>query len=135
MLGIDPAANVAKVARARGIPTEVAFFGAKTAERLRARGETADLVAAKNVLAHVPDINDFVQGIATLLKPQGVFTVEFPHLLNLIKEVQFDTIYHEHFTYLSLLAVERVFRPQRHCAFSTSKRFRPMAVRCGSLPA
>lgn len=109
VLGIDPAANVAKVARARGIPTEVAFFGARTAERLRARGEAADLVTAKNVLAHVPDINDFVQGIATILKSQGVFTVEFPHLLNLIKEVQFDTIYHEHFSYLSLLAVERVF--------------------------
>jgi SAM-dependent methyltransferase len=108
-LGIDPAANVAKVAQARGIPTEVAFFGANTAERLRTRGETADLVAAKNVLAHVPDMNDFIQGIVTLLKPQGVFTVEFPHLLNLIKEIQFDTIYHEHFTYLSLLAVERVF--------------------------
>lgn len=109
VLGIDPAANVAKVAQARGIVTEVAFFGARTAERLRARGEAADLVAAKNVLAHVPDIDDFVQGTAMLLKPQGVFTVEFPHLLNLIKEVQFDTIYHEHFTYLSLLAVERVF--------------------------
>lgn len=109
VLGVDPAANVAEVARTRGIPTEVAFFGAMTAECLRARGEAADLLAAKNVLAHVPDINDFVQGIATLLKPQGVFTVEFPHLLNLIKEVQFDTIYHEHFTYLSLLAVERVF--------------------------
>ena len=110
VLGIDPAANVAKTARSRGIPTEVAFFGAKTAERLRARGEAADLLAAKNVLAHVPDINDFVRGIAALLRPQGVFTVEFPHLLNLIREVQFDTIYHEHFTYLSLLAVERVFR-------------------------
>ena len=109
VLGIDPAANVAKVAQARGIPTEVAFFDANTAERLRSRGETADLLAAKNVLAHVPDINEFVQGIATLLKPQGVFTVEFPHLLNLIKEVQFDTIYHEHYTYLSLLAVERIF--------------------------
>jgi SAM-dependent methyltransferase len=109
VLGVDPAANVANVARARGIPTEVAFFGTKTAERLRARGETADLLVAKNVLAHVPDINDFVQGIATLLKLHAVFTVEFPHLLNLIKEVQFDTIYHEHFTYLSLLAVERVF--------------------------
>jgi SAM-dependent methyltransferase len=109
VLGIDPAANVVKAAQARGVPTEVAFFGAKTAQRLRAQGEAADLLAAKNVLAHVPDINDFVQGIATLLKPQGVFTVEFPHLLNLIKEVQFDTIYHEHFTYLSLLAIERVF--------------------------
>jgi SAM-dependent methyltransferase len=109
VLGIDPAGNVAQVARSRGIPTEVAFFGRDTAERLRARGESADLLAAKNVLAHVPDINDFVAGIAILLKPQGVFTVEFPHLLNLINEVQFDTIYHEHFTYLSLLAVERVF--------------------------
>jgi SAM-dependent methyltransferase len=109
VLGIDPAANVAKVAQARRVPTEVAFFGENTAQRLRARGDLADLLAAKNVLAHVPDINDFVKGVATLLKPQGVFTVEFPHLLNLIKEVQFDTIYHEHFTYLSLLAVERVF--------------------------
>jgi SAM-dependent methyltransferase len=109
VLGIDPAANVAKVAQARGVPTEVAFFGVRTAQRLRARGEFADLLAAKNVLAHVPDINDFVRGVVTLLKPQGVFTVEFPHLLNLIKQVQFDTIYHEHFTYLSLLAVERVF--------------------------
>jgi SAM-dependent methyltransferase len=109
VLGIDPAANVVKAAQARGVPTEVAFFGARTAQRLRARGEAADLLAAKNVLAHVPDINDFVQGIATLLKPQGVFTVEFPHLLNLIREVQFDTIYHEHFAYLSLLAIERVF--------------------------
>ena len=106
--GIDPAANIAKVALARGIPTEVAFFGARTAEGLRVRGEAADLVTAKNVLAHVPDVNDFVLGIAAILKPQGVFTVEFPHLLNLIKEVQFDTIYHEHFSYFSLLAVERV---------------------------
>jgi SAM-dependent methyltransferase len=109
VLGIDPAANVAIVAQARGIPTEVAFFGAKTAHRLHTHGEIADLLAAKNVLAHVPDINDFVKGVATLLKPQGVFTVEFPHLLNLIRQVQFDTIYHEHFTYLSLLAIERVF--------------------------
>jgi SAM-dependent methyltransferase len=109
ILGIDPAANVAKVAESRGVPTEVAFFGAATACRLLARGDAADLLAAKNVLAHVPDINDFVEGVAILLKPAGVFTVEFPHLLNLIKDVQFDTIYHEHFTYLSLLAVEKVF--------------------------
>jgi SAM-dependent methyltransferase len=109
VLGIDPAANVATAAQARGVPTEVAFFGAKTAARLRARGEQADLLAAKNVLAHVPDINDFVKGVTALLNPNGVFTVEFPHLLNLIKEVQFDTIYHEHFSYLSLLAVARVF--------------------------
>jgi SAM-dependent methyltransferase len=109
VLGVDPAANVAAVARERGVPTDVAFFGADTARRLAAHGETADLLAAKNVLAHVPDINDFVAGLAILLKPQGVFSVEFPHLLNMIEQVQFDTIYHEHFTYLSLLAVERIF--------------------------
>jgi SAM-dependent methyltransferase len=109
VLGVDPAANVAAVARERGVLTEVAFFGVETARRLAARGDSADLLAAKNVLAHVPDINDFVAGLAILLKPQGVFSVEFPHLLNMIEQVQFDTIYHEHFTYLSLLAVERIF--------------------------
>lgn len=108
-LGIEPAANVAASARAKGVPTEVAFFGTATAQRLAAAGHQADLLVAKNVLAHVPDINDFVAGIAILLRADGVFTVEFPHLLNLIRGVQFDTIYHEHFTYLSLLAVERIF--------------------------
>ncbi len=108
-LGVEPAANVAEVARANGIPTEIAFFGAETAHRLAREGRSADLLVAKNVLAHVPNINDFVEGVRILLKPTGVFTVEFPHLLNLIKDVQFDTIYHEHFTYLSLVAVERVF--------------------------
>ena len=117
------------MARARGILTEVAFFGARTAERLRARGEAADLVTAKNVLAHVPDVNDFVLGIAAILKPQGVFTVEFPHLLNLLKEVQFDTIYHEHISYLSQLAVELVFK-RNNMQISTSKRLRPTAARC-----
>ena len=112
VLGVEPAANVAKTAIARGVPTEVAFFGAATAERLAAEGWSADLLAAKNVLAHVPDINDFVAGVQTLLKPEGVFTVEFPHLLNLIAGVQFDTIYHEHFTYLSLLAVRTI--AERH---------------------
>ena len=109
VLGVEPAANVAATAIARGVPTDIAFFGADTARRLVAEGGAADLVAAKNVLAHVPDINDFVAGVALLLKPDGVFTVEFPHLLNLIREVQFDTIYHEHYTYLSLLALERIF--------------------------
>jgi SAM-dependent methyltransferase len=109
VLGVDPAANVAAVAKERGVPTEVAFFGTETARRLAARGDAADLLAAKNVMAHVPDINDFVSGLAILLKPEGVFSVEFPHLLNMIEQVQFDTIYHEHFTYLSLLAVERIF--------------------------
>jgi SAM-dependent methyltransferase len=109
VLGIEPSANTAVVARERGVPTEVRFFGRATADWLVSRGEQADLLAAKNVLAHVPDINDFVAGVVRVLKPQGVFTVEFPHLLRMSEACQFDTIYHEHFTYLSLLAVERVF--------------------------
>ena len=109
VLGVEPAANVAEVAVARGVPTEVAFFGVETAERLVTRGLRADLTAANNVLAHVPDLRDFAAGFAILLKDEGVSTFEFPHLLNLIRETQFDTIYHEHFSYLSLTAVERVF--------------------------
>jgi SAM-dependent methyltransferase len=108
-LGVEPAANVAAVAQARGIPTEIAFFGMDTARRLARAGHAADLIVAKNVLAHVPDIHDFVAGLQVLLKPDGVHTVEFPHLLNLIEQAQFDTIYHEHFTYLSVLAIERIF--------------------------
>ena len=108
VLGVEPAANVASVAIANGIPTEIAFFGTDTAERLKARGQ-ADLMCANNVLAHVPDLNDFVAGLAVLLKPSGTITVEFPHLLRLISECQFDTIYHEHFSYFSLLVVDRVF--------------------------
>jgi SAM-dependent methyltransferase len=108
-LGIEPAANVAEAAIARGVPTEVAFFGEETARRLVSNGRSADLVAATNVLAHVPDIGDFARGVAALLKPEGAFVVEFPHLLSLIREVQFDTIYHEHFTYLSLLALRGIF--------------------------
>lgn len=108
VLGVEPAANVAEVARAKGIATEVAFFGRDTARALVSRGFAADLTAANNVLAHVPDIGDFVAGFAEILKPEGVSTFEFPHLLNLIRELQFDTIYHEHFSYLSLVAVERV---------------------------
>ena len=112
VLGVEPAANVAEVAREKGIPTEVAFFGAATAARLHRSHGPADLMAANNVLAHVPDINDFVAGFAALLAPEGVVTFEFPHLLELIRECQFDTIYHEHFSYLSLLAVERIL--ERH---------------------
>jgi SAM-dependent methyltransferase len=108
VLGIEPAANVAKVAEENGVRTEVAFFGRETAGRLCAKGLAADLMAANNVLAHVPDLNDFVGGFPIMLKPDGVATFEFPHLLNLINEVQFDTIYHEHFSYLSLLAVEKI---------------------------
>jgi len=112
VLGVEPAANVAKAAVEKGIPTDVAFFGQETARRLRARGVVPDLIAANNVLAHVPDLNDFVAGFKTLLAPAGTITVEFPHLMRLISELQFDTIYHEHFSYFSLLAVEKVF--ERH---------------------
>jgi SAM-dependent methyltransferase len=111
-LGVEPAANVAAVARAAGIPTEVAFFGAETAARLRDAGHAADLMAANNVLAHVPDIHDFVEGFRVLLKPEGVATFEFPHLLRMIEERQFDTIYHEHFSYLSLGVVAQIL--ERH---------------------
>jgi len=92
VLGVEPAANVARVAIASGVPTEIAFFGRAVAENLRAGGHTADLIAANNVLAHVPDINDFVAGLKTLLRPGGTLTVEFPHLLNLLRFRQFDTI-------------------------------------------
>ena len=109
VLGVEPSANTAQAAIAKGVATDISFFGLATAQRLAAEGHAADLLAAKNVLAHVPDINDFVAGVAALLKPQGVFTVEFPHLLRTIEGVQFDTIYHEHYTYLSLLAVETIF--------------------------
>jgi len=115
VLGIEPTANTAEAARARAVPTEVMFFGEATGRELAARGVRADLMAANNVLAHVPDIGDFVAGFQHVLKPAnenggGVLTFEFPHLLNLIEKVQFDTIYHEHFSYLSLLAVEQVLR-------------------------
>lgn len=109
VLGIEPAANVAQVAIRKGIPTEVAFFGEETAKRLADRGQRADLMAANNVLAHVPGIRDFLGGFAIMLKPEGIVTFEFPHVLNLLREIQFDTIYHEHFSYLSLVAVEKVF--------------------------
>jgi 2-polyprenyl-3-methyl-5-hydroxy-6-metoxy-1,4-benzoquinol methylase len=110
VLGVDPAANCAEVAeRERGVPTLARFFGADLARELVADGRAADIIAANNVLAHVPDINDFVAGFAILLKPDGVLTVEFPHLLQMIEANYFDTIYHEHYSYLSLLAVERLF--------------------------
>ncbi|MFY9314136.1 MAG: class I SAM-dependent methyltransferase [Burkholderiales bacterium] len=107
--GIEPAANVAKVAVARGVPTLCDFFGERLAGELARGGRAADLVVANNVLAHVPDINDFVAGVRLLLKPGGVATFEFPSLLNLLAELQFDTIYHEHFSYLSLSFVAAFF--------------------------
>lgn len=108
-LGIEPTTSTANAARAKGIEIIGEFFGVKLARQLVAQGKQADLTAANNVLAHVPDINDFVGGFATLLKPSGVATFEFPHLLRLVSENQFDTIYHEHYSYLSLTAVKRIF--------------------------
>jgi SAM-dependent methyltransferase len=108
-LGIEPTSGTAKAAREKGIETIEDFFGVRLARDLSAQGKQADLMAANNVLAHVPDINDFVSGFATLLKPTGVATFEFPHLLRLVAENQFDTIYHEHYSYLSLTAVRRIF--------------------------
>ncbi len=107
--GIEPTASTAAAARTRGIPIVEDFFGVRLAQELAAQGKQADLMVANNVLAHVPDINDFVAGFTTLLKPQGVATFEFPHLMRLVNENQFDTIYHEHFSYLSLGTVGRIF--------------------------
>ncbi|MGD0785816.1 MAG: class I SAM-dependent methyltransferase [Sedimentisphaerales bacterium] len=108
-IGIEPAANTAKVAEKKGIHTIEDFFSVKLAKQLANEGKTADLILGNNVLAHTPDINDFVEGLRIALKPEGTITMEFPHLLNLIKFNQFDTIYHEHFSYLSLLAVGKIF--------------------------
>jgi hypothetical protein len=116
--GVDPAANCARVAEAkRGVPTLVRFFGVETACDMVRDGLAADLIAANNVMAHVPDLNDFVGGLKILLKTEGVVTVEFPHLLQLIEGVYFDTIYHEHYSYLSLLAVERLLARHGLAAF------------------
>ncbi|MGE0417909.1 MAG: methyltransferase domain-containing protein [Acetobacteraceae bacterium] len=121
VLGIEPAINVAASARRIGIPTETVFFGADTAMEIAAQHGRADLIAANNVLAHVPDIFGFVAGFAAVLRPNGVVTFEFPHLLNLLEEVQFDTIYHEHYSYLSLLVVERVLRSTGLRAFDVER--------------
>src|ERR1700722_6362458 len=107
-LGIEPAANVAKVALEKGVPTISKFFGTKVAKELVSERGGADLVLGNNVLAQVPDLNDFVEGLKILLKPSGVLTLEFPHLLRLMESNEFDTIYHEHFSYFSLLATERI---------------------------
>lgn len=109
VLGIEPAANVAKVAEEKGIPSLVKFFGVSTAKELVNQGIQADLLLGNNVLAHVPDLNNFVAGMKIVLKPDGILTMEFPHVLRLILQNQFDTIYHEHFSYFSFLTVEKVF--------------------------
>jgi 2-polyprenyl-3-methyl-5-hydroxy-6-metoxy-1,4-benzoquinol methylase len=109
VLGIEPAANVAGVAQNKGIPTRIEFFGSKLARQLIDEGLQADLIVANNVLAHVPELNDFVGGLKLLLKPHGLITLEFPHLMKLILHNQFDTIYHEHFSYFSFSTAEKVF--------------------------
>lgn len=108
-LGIEPAANVAKAAIAKGVPTRVEFFGENSAQKMRSEGIHADLIIGNNVLAQVPDLCDFTKGMKILLKPEGVITLEFPHLVKLVDEHQLDTIYHEHFSYFSMLSVTRCF--------------------------
>jgi predicted TPR repeat methyltransferase len=108
VLGVEPAANVAAAAEAKGVPTRVAFFGRAVAEELVGKGLAADLIVGNNVLAQVPDLNGFMAGIATLLKPEGVVTLEFPHLERTIQGNQFDQVYHEHFSYFSVTAIEHL---------------------------
>ncbi len=107
--GVEPAANAAEIARQKGIDVVCDFFGTETAKKLAEERGKSDLILGNNVLAHVPDINGFVEGMKVLLKDSGTITMEFPHLLNLIKEMQFDTIYHEHFSYFSLFTVKKIF--------------------------
>jgi 2-polyprenyl-3-methyl-5-hydroxy-6-metoxy-1,4-benzoquinol methylase len=121
VLGIEPARNVAVIAEAKGIPTVTKFFGEKTVTELVQAGHRADLLLGNNVLAHVPDLNDFVEGLRMLLQPAGVVTMEFPHLLKLIEGNQFDTIYHEHFSYFSLTTVERVFAAHQLVLFDVEE--------------
>jgi 2-polyprenyl-3-methyl-5-hydroxy-6-metoxy-1,4-benzoquinol methylase len=121
VLGIEPAKNVAKVAIEKGIPTVVEFFGEKLAENLLAKGKQADLLLGNNVLAQVPDLNDFVGGMKMLLKPLGIITLEFPHLSCLMKENQFDTIYHEHFSYFSFIAIEKILAAHQLTIFDVEE--------------
>jgi 2-polyprenyl-3-methyl-5-hydroxy-6-metoxy-1,4-benzoquinol methylase len=129
VLGIEPAKNVAQVAIAKGVPTLAEFFGAEMARRLAAEGRQADLLLGNNVMAQVPDLNDFVSGLRILLKPTGVITIEFPHLMRLVDHNQFDTIYHEHFSYFSFTTVERIFAAHGLTLFDVEK----LATHGGSL--
>jgi SAM-dependent methyltransferase len=129
VLGIEPAANVAKVAVEKGVATLVRFFGTQLANELAAEGRCADLVLGNNVLAQVPDLNDFVEGLKILLKPEGVLTLEFPHLLRLIEHNEFDTIYHEHFSYFSMLTTVRILEAHGLKAFDVEE----LATHGGSL--
>ena len=121
VLGIEPATNVAKVAQEKGISTITKFFGENTAKELVDKGIEADLLLGNNVLAHVPNLNDFVKGLKILLKPNGVITMEFPHLLQLIQQKQFDTIYHEHFSYFSFLVVQKIFSSHQLTIFDVDE--------------
>jgi len=121
VMGIEPAANVAKVAVEKGVPTVVRFFGAQMASELAAAHRCADLVLGNNVLAQVPDLNDFVEGLKILLKPEGVLTLEFPHLLRLIEHREFDTIYHEHFSYFSMYTAARILQAHGLRAFDVEE--------------
>jgi SAM-dependent methyltransferase len=121
VLGIEPAANVARAAVEKGVPTRVIFFGRETAAVIVAGEGTADLLLGNNVLAHVPDLNDFIAGLKVALAPEGVLTMEFPHLLRLMEENQFDTIYHEHFSYFSFLTVELAFARHRLTLFDVEE--------------
>lgn len=129
VLGVEPARNVAEVAVAKGIPTRVAFFGAETARRLVAEGCRADLLIGNNVLAQVPDLNDFVRGMKIVLAPGGVLTLEFPHLFRLMAENQFDTIYHEHFSYFSFATTREILAAHGLCTFDVEE----LATHGGSL--
>ena len=121
ILGIEPAANTARVAREKGIPTEISFFDQVYAQGMLRAGRQADLIIGNNVLAHNPNLNDFVRGLKTALKPDGLITMEFPHLARLMEETQFDTIYHEHFSYFSFLAVEKIFREHGLAVFDVEE--------------
>ncbi|WP_246164268.1 class I SAM-dependent methyltransferase, partial [Xanthovirga aplysinae] len=121
VLGIEPAKNVAEFAQKKGIRTEMRFFGKQTAKEMSTKYGMADLLMANNVLAHVPDINDFVGGMKILLEKRGVITLEFPHLLQLIDGNQFDTIYHEHFSYLSFITVEKIFAAHGLCVYDVEE--------------
>lgn len=137
-IGVEPTASTAVAARAKGIPIVEEFFCERLAKELALQRKNADLMVANNVLAHVPDINNFVKGFAVLLKPQGVATFEFPHLFRMIAENQFDTVYHEHFSYLSLIAVNRIFSANGLSVFDVEEHpthggsLRVFAQRCGT---
>ena len=135
VLGIEPAANVAKAAVEKGVPTLVRFFGEQLAGELVAEGRPADLVLGNNVLAQVPDLNGFVEGLKILLKPDGVLTLEFPHLLRLIERNEFDTIYHEHFSYFSLLTISTHLPGARAARVRRGGTRRRTAVRYASTAA